>query len=141
MLRQSLSSLSRTALMLAIGMGAAVAAPKSPSPADSAAIAAPGREAHMECMADSGDLAKLRQTLQAALKSDEKAKMKGALEAADAHFAKMQAKMEKCRTKMGKAGGGKSGHEEGMMCGRDHEETGSSPGGKPKADPHAGHHD
>jgi hypothetical protein len=132
--------ISRAAWILAAGLGVAAAASKSPSPADSAAIAMPGHEAHMECMADSGDLAKLRQTLQTALKSGDQAKMKSALEAADAHIAKMQAKMEKCKAKMGKAGGDKAGHDDGMMCGRDHEETGAHPGGKPAGDPHAGHH-
>jgi hypothetical protein len=77
--------------------------------------------------------------LQAALKSGDKAKMKAALEAADAHFAKMQAKMEKCKAKMGKAGGGMPGHEDGMMCEKEHGEAGERKG-KPEGDPHAGHH-
>jgi hypothetical protein len=137
--KQPFLRIHRAAWILAAGLGAAAAAPKAPSAADSAAIVPPGHEERMECMADSGDLAKLRLTLQTALKSGDKAKMKGALEAADAHFAKMQAKMEKCKAKMGKADGGMSGHGDGMMCGREHEEAGSRPA-KPAADPHAAHH-
>ncbi|MBW8889649.1 MAG: hypothetical protein JF616_17980 [Fibrobacteres bacterium] len=114
------------ALLLAAGLSAAIAGPKSPSPTDSAAIVPAGMHAHMDCMADSAEMGKLRQTVQDALKSGDKAKMKGALEKVDAHFAKMQDMMEQCKAEIKKAGGASMDHEGGMMCGKDHEGGGAS---------------
>ena len=93
-----------TALFLAAGLAAAASPSKAGSPADSAAIAPPGKHAHMDCMADSSEMAKLRQTVQEALKSGDKGKMKSALEKVDAHIAKMQDAMAKCEGMMGKDG-------------------------------------
>lgn len=111
-----------SALLLAVGVSAATAASKSSSPADSAAITAPGKHPHMECMGDSAEMAKLRQTVQEALKSGDKGKMKSALEKVDAHFADMQEKMDQCRAMMKKGGGAMMEHDDDMMCGKDHEE-------------------
>jgi len=68
--------------------------------------------------------------VQEALKSGDKAKMKGALEKVDAHFAKMQDMMEHCKAEMKKGGGAMMDHEGGMMCGKEHE--GASKSANPK---------
>ena len=118
------------ALLVAAGLGSALAAgAKSPSTTDSAAIVPAGMHAHKDCMADSAEMGKLRQTVQEALKSGDKAKMKGALEKVDAHLAKMQDMMEQC--KAGKKGA-MMDHEGGMMCGKDHEGEGAAKGANPK---------
>lgn len=129
-----------SALLLAAGLGAASAAgPQSRTPADSAAIVAP-HHAHMDCMADSAEIGALRQAVQEALKSGDKAKMKSALEKADAHFAKMQEMLEHCKAGMKKGDGAMMDHDDGMMCGKDHEDAGSSKSAHPDEGDHSKHH-
>lgn len=117
-----------TGLFLAAGLATAASPSKAGSPADSAAIAVPGKHAHMDCMADSSEMAKLRQTVQEALKSGDKGKMKSALEKVDAHIAKMQDAMAKCKGMMGKDGEAMMGEDGEMNCGKDHHAGGSSKG-------------
>jgi hypothetical protein len=113
-----------SALLLAAGLSIAAAADSNPAPvAGSTAIVPPGKHAHKDCMADSLEISKLRLSVQEALKSGDKDKMKSALEMVDAHFAKMQDMMEQCKPGM-KNGGAMMDHDGDMMCGKDHQEGG-----------------
>jgi hypothetical protein len=120
-----------TGLFLAVALASAASASKAGSPADSAAIAPPGKHAHMDCMADSSEMAKLRLTVQEALKSGDKGKMKSALEKVDAHIAKMQDAMAKCKGMMDKDGDAMMGNDGEMNCGKEHHA-----GGSPKGEHH-----
>jgi hypothetical protein len=129
-----------SALLLAAALGAATAASKSAAPADSAAIVPPGKHAHMDCMADSAEMAQVRQAVQDALKSGDKGKMKSALETVDAHFAKQQIRMEQCKQGMKKGEGAMMEHDGDMMCGKDHEDAAPSKGAHPEGGGHTQHH-
>jgi hypothetical protein len=86
-------------------------------------------QSNMSCMATHDSLESLSKTIQEALKSDDKAKMKSALQQADAHFAQMKNHMSKCMDMMNMMGGMMGG---GMMGGKSGQGMGM--GGKPQGD-------
>jgi hypothetical protein len=69
----------------------------------------------MSCMSTRDSLESLARTVQEALKSDDKAKMKAALQLADAHFAQMRSHMSTCMDMMNRMGGMMGGKAEGGM--------------------------
>jgi hypothetical protein len=101
----------------------------------------------MSCMTTSDSLESLSKAVQEALKSDDKAKMKAALQQAEAHIAQMKNHMSMCTDMMnmmsGMMGSGKS--EGGMMgggMGGKMQEDAKSPGAEKKneAAEHEKHH-
>lgn len=76
-------------------------------------------KSNMSCMATHDSLDALSKEIQDAIKADDKAKMKAALQKADGHFAQMKSNMSMCMNMMnmmgGMMGGGKS--DEGMGMG------------------------
>lgn len=94
---------------------------------------------NMNCMATSDTLESLEKVIKEALKSDDKAKMKSALQKAETHFAGMREHMSDCMGMMKMMGGMMGGMEgkgggmrEGMGPGRDD--------GKPGPGAHERHH-
>jgi hypothetical protein len=72
-------------------------------------------KSNMSCMATSDSLESLSKAVQEALKSDDKAKMKAALQRTDAHIAQMKSHMTMCMDMMNMMGGMMGG---GMMGGK-----------------------
>lgn len=107
------------AAVLALAACAGTRNEKAGDSANANAIAPPAK---MECMAESGSVDTLLQTVQEALKSGDTARMREALQRSEIHLAKMKDKLAKCKAKMEKeAAAGKPG--EGMKCCRKKAET------------------
>lgn len=86
-------------------------------------------KSNMSCMATHDSLESLSKSIQEAIKSDDKAKMKAALLQADAHVAQMKGHMDMCMGMMNMMGGMMGG---GMMGGKT--EGGMNMGGKMTGD-------
>lgn len=72
-------------------------------------------KSNMSCMATHDSLDALSKEVQDAIKSDDKAKMKAALQKTDAHFAQMKSHMSMCMDMMNMMGGMMGGN---MMGGK-----------------------
>ena len=132
-------------MILAAGM--ALAADK-PAPtgakAESKAIAAPAGMGHKKCDGVCDSLDKVIKTVQDARKSDDKAKMKAGLEAAESQLTLMKKHhMEQCERMMGKGGEGMETGDGGMQCHREGHDEAAPASGAPKkgeGDEHEKHH-
>lgn len=142
--------LSISFMCIALGFGVAVAKDKEAS-----GMAKVGGmtmmdmmgKSNMGCMATRDSLDALSKEVQDAIKSDDKAKMKAALQKTDAHFAQMKSHMSMCMDMMNMMGGmmggsmmeGKS--EGGMgMGGKMDEKAKPAAPDKEKAEEHEKHH-